>query len=292
MFSIDSEFLIVSNGAAEIINVLRGVLKGSIGVPVPTFNEYIRCFPDNRIVRISTADNGYKFSVEAILERLNSVDNLILINPDNPTGSFLSRDEAIRIIDSAYRQKKRVVFDESFIDFADNDKRYTLFNEDILKKYDNLIIVKSISKSYGVPGLRLGVAASADREALAVLKAALPVWNINSFAEYFLQTITLFQRNYYAACDRIVCEREFLFNGLKKLGFEVFPSQANFIMAKIKTNGTLLAAELLEKHDILIKDLYGKETFDSTGYLRFAIRDRKDNEKLIFVMEQVLKAVM
>jgi histidinol-phosphate/aromatic aminotransferase/cobyric acid decarboxylase-like protein len=132
-----------------------------------------------------------------------------------------------------------------------------------------------------VPGLRLGIMACGNKEIINIIRQNMAVWNINSFAEYFLQIITLYQDDYLIACDKIVKEREYMTVELRKAGYKVYDSQANFIMVKLNKNSTQLAISLLEKQNILIKDLYKKDTFNEPKYIRLAIRDRKDNERII-----------
>ena len=281
MFGVDADKLLVGNGAAEIINVLQKVIKGRLGVCVPTFNEYIRCFPNCEIVKLNTSLTDYSYDVNQILNHIDKVDNMVIINPDNPSGSFICYDDIIKIVEKCNKQGKLIVFDESFIDFAEKRLRYSLIRNEILDGYQNLIVIKSISKSYGVPGLRLGIMACGNKEVISVIRQNMAVWNINSFAEYFLQIITLYQDDYFKACDRIAEERDYMSTELRKAGYKVYDSQANFIMVKLNKNSTQTAIDLLENQNILIKDLYGKDTFNKPEYIRLAIRDRKDNEKII-----------
>lgn len=281
MFGVDSDKLLVGNGAAEIINVLRKVIKGKLGVCVPTFNEYIRCFPDCEIVKLNTSFTDYSYDVNQILKHIDKVDNMVIINPDNPSGSFICYDDIIKIVEKCNKQDKLIVFDESFIDFAEKGLRYSLIRNDILDRYQNLIVIKSISKSYGVPGLRLGIMACGNKEIINIIRQNMAVWNINSFAEYFLQIITLYQDDYLIACDRIADEREYMSTELRKAGYKVYDSQANFIMVKLNKDSTQTAIDLLENQNILIKDLYRKDTFDKPEYIRLAIRARSENEKVI-----------
>jgi len=287
MFSIDGAKILVGNGAAELINSLKVIVKGKLGVLVPTFNEYVRCFPDCEIVPLSTAKSGYSFDLDAILKHVSKVDSLVLINPDNPSGAFLNKADMLKVIAECKTQGKKIIVDESFIDFADKERRYTLLNDKLLEEFDNLIVIKSISKSYGVPGLRLGILATSDKSVLTQVRKALPVWNINSFAEYFLQTITLFLKDYVKACDKVAAERARFASELKKLGFKVYPSQANFLLAETKTDSTALAAKLLEKYNILIKDLFGKDTFEKAGFIRLAVRNEADNNKLLKALTEL-----
>ena len=174
--------------------------------------------------------------------------------------------------------------DESFADFAAPDKRFSLLTENVLEAYPWLVVVKSISKSYGVPGLRLGVIASADRALLQQMRDAMPIWNINSFGEYFLQIYGLYAAEYDAACDHIAENRLWLQNELRKIPYlTVYPSQANYIMCRVSSPWTAkeLATRLLEKHSILIKSLSQKSGFEGTEYIRVAVKDQAENAALI-----------
>lgn len=131
----------------------------------------------------------------------------------------------------------KIVFDESFIDFAEKEIRYTLLNEEILNEFDNLIVVKSISKSYGVPGLRLGVLASCNSEYISLIKKTNAIWNINSFGEYYLQIYEKYSKTYSATCDSIAEERSRFIKELSKIkNLHVFPSQANFVLCRLDGN--------------------------------------------------------
>lgn len=97
----------------------------------------------------------------------------------------MKKEDTIKLLDTCKEHGTFCIFDESFIDFAESQQRYTLLTNQILEKYPNLIVMKSISKSYGVPGIRLGVLATSNTEILMKMKELMPIWNINSFAEYF-----------------------------------------------------------------------------------------------------------
>lgn len=206
---------------------------------------------------------------------------MIIISPDNPTGSHLKYEEVIKLLDLAKQKNKQIIFDESFIDFANNN--YTLIDDDILNKYTNLIVIKSISKSYGVPGLRLGVLASGNKDYIKIINNNLPVWNINSFAEYFLQIINIYIKDYVLGCNKIKEERNKFYNKLIKIKeLEVYNSEANYFMIKLnKGTANELAEYLLDNNKILIKVLNGKNGFDDKEYIRIAIKSSEENNYLI-----------
>lgn len=290
MFKVDNEHIIVGNGAAEIINILGQMIKGRVTVHIPTFNEYIRCFPNCTINSMFSIDNKFEFNKEKIMDAIDNTDYLVIVNPDNPSGSYIKYNDMIEIIEKCNKNNVTCVIDESFIDFADKDIRYTLIKPSILKKYKNLIVIKSISKSYGVPGLRLGVMATSDIDLLNEIQSKMPVWNINSFAEYFLQIFTLFSKEYKIACNKIAEQRNIMQANLNKISFlKVYPSQANYIMCEVigKFTSKELASVLIKNHNILIKDLSSKKGFSKKQYIRIAVRDESDNNNLFEVLKKL-----
>lgn len=290
-FNIDEEKIIVGNGAAEIINYLRNIIKGKIGVVIPTFNEYIRCFPDNEIIEINSCDNDYKITKEMLLSYKDKVDNLIVINPDNPSGNFISKEDIMEIIDEYSKNDKKIIIDESFIDFADEDIRYSLLSDNILEKYKNLYVIKSIGKSYGIGGLRLGVLCSSDYESLKIMKEKMPVWNINSIAEYFLQIFPIYKKDYEKSCSKISEERKFMIEALNKNDkIKVYNSQANYLMCELKElNSSDLTLYLLKNSNIFIKDLKNKKGFENKEMIRIAIKSHDDNIEIINAINSYLK---
>lgn len=265
--NVSDENIIIGNGAAELINLLRNVVGKRIALTIPSFNEYVRCFPNSEFVFINSKDNGYCLSLESLINVLDDVDTLVVISPDNPSGSHLSYDETIKLLNIAKQKEKQIVFDESFIDFASDN--YTLIDDSILKRYENLIVIKSISKSYGVPGLRLGILASGNNDIINIVNNNLPVWNINSFAEYFLQIFNIYKKDYKNACINIKDERDRFYNELRNIKeLYVYPSEANYFMIELKKGKAYELAEfLLNNKKILIKVLNGKNGFDSKEYI-------------------------
>lgn len=284
MFDVDEEEIMVGNGAAELINSLKNVVSGRLAVTVPSFNEYLRCFEHCDLVKIKTGKNDYSLKKTDFINAIDLADTLVMINPDNPSGSFLDYDDVIEIIEKCSEQKKRIIIDESFIDFAEEARRFTLINSFLLNKYPNLIVIKSISKSYGIPGLRLGVLACGDKSLLADIKKHLPIWNINSMAEYFLQIVSQYQQDYMAACARIAAEREAFISKLAEITFlKVYDSQANFVLCEVRAplTATTITERLLRNHRFFIKDLSSKEGFEGKQFIRIAVKDEKKNSLLI-----------
>ena len=289
MFGVKEEYLLAGNGAAELINTLGRTMKGRTALPVPAFNEYIRCFPDCEIVPLESMDHDFAFSMEELRAAAAECDNLILINPDNPSGAFLRETEVLELAELCHARGARLVVDESFVDFAEPALRFTLLRDEILEKQPNLLVMKSVSKSYGVPGLRLGVCACADRTWMEELRRLLPIWNINSFGEYFLQIYGLYAGAYEAACDEIVRQREKMLRRLGTYPFlKPYPSQANYVLCRVEgMTSKALAERLLRENDILIKDLSPKNGFRGGSFIRLAVRDEADNQALYDALDAV-----
>lgn len=283
LFGIDETEILVGNGAAELINVLGHLLKGKMALSIPAFNEYERCFKSCQIIELDSKTNGYKLDPNKILEIIDTVDSIAIINPDNPSGDFIKFDDMMKIIEKADTQNKKIIVDESFIDFADADVRYTLLNSKILERYKNLIVIKSIGKSYGVPGIRLGILASGNKELLSTIREEMAIWNINAFGEYYLQIATLYTKEYKKSCELIAKERSSFISKLKQIPYlKPYESQANYIMCRLEgRNSTALANYLLKNYSILIKDLKNKKGFENVDFIRLAVKSTKDNDELI-----------
>ena len=294
IFNLLPEHVVVGNGAAELISSLGEKLTGKVAVPYPTFNEYPERFTNAQIVPVKTNKKDFSYTTADILEvvKKENVNTVLLINPDNPSGNFLLKKDVLALLKELKARNVKLIFDESFIDFAEKEIRYTLLNEEILNEYDNLIVVKSISKSYGVPGLRLGVLASCNADYINLIKKTNAIWNINSFGEYYLQIYEKYSKTYAAACDSIAEERARFIKELSKIKkLKVFPSQANFVLCRLdgENRSDKLAVALMEKYNIFIKDLTGKKCFDEPKYIRLAIRNQEDNDVLIAALKDCIK---
>ncbi|GHV94307.1 aminotransferase [Spirochaetia bacterium] len=294
MFNLETENVLTGNGAAELIRAAARLIRGKVGIIYPTFNEYAESFdtPFNDAELVSFGSESMNYGVDQLMEWSSGCDMLVLINPDNPSGNYIPKDDVKRLLITLKAQNKKLLLDESFVDFCDTsdlsvDKsgEGTLLRQEILDEFPNLIVIKSLSKSYGIPGLRLGVLASGDRGFIQEVRKQIPIWNINSFAEYFLQIIGKYAKDYRLACRRIAEERGRFFAELKKTGlFKVYPSQANYFLCRLRDglNAADLARYLLESHNIFIKDLSGKKGFSGSGsWVRLAVRNRADNDFLI-----------
>ncbi len=283
---IRQERIAVGNGAAELIRSVMEGLEGRVGLIRPSFEEYGHRIAGEQAVVFTPAKPDFSYTVDDITGYFDDKDiqNLVLINPDNPSGNYIESKQLYRLFDWAAEKGIRLIYDESFSDFACETDR-SMLRDDILERYPELCIVKSLSKSYGVPGLRLGILASADEELIACLKKDVAIWNINSYAEYFMQILGKYESEYELSTRKLVQEREWFAEQLSAIpGIRVIPSQANYLMIELEHGmpATALTEKLLVKYEILVKDLSRKT---EGNYLRIAIRNRADNESLLHALK-------
>lgn len=290
-FGVRQENILVGNGAAELIKSLMGYLDGKVGFIRPTFDEYPNRYDRENSVDFTPDNKDYSYTSDDIIEYFSdkSINCLILINPDNPSGNYIPKADLLRLIEWSHANGIRIVIDESFVDFAD-ELDNTLIVQDILFANPYLYVMKSISKSYGVPGLRLGVLASGDLETIAKMKKDVAIWNINSFGEFYMQIEEKYKKDYAAALVKIRAERTRFQNELSTIkGVRVIPSQANFVMVELEEDISPkeLLKRLLIKHNLLIKELTTKT--NGRHYLRLAVRNTSDNNTLIAAMKAELE---
>ena len=288
-FGLKQDQVIAGNGAAELIKSLMGKLDGRIGVLHPSFEEYANRKTSDALVAFIPNNRDYSYTADDLMHFYSDKDiqSLLVINPDNPSGNYIGRADLLRLAEWAGARGIKLVVDESFVDFADVQEDKTLLEQEILMQNPHLFVVKSISKSYGVPGLRLGIAASGDRDLIADMKKDVAIWNINSFAEFYMQIYEKYRSEYQKALLKFYDVRRNFVGELTKIRFlRVIPSQANYVMCEVLEPYTSreLAVKLLE-NNILIKDLSKKAGFDQKQYVRIAVRDDADNEKLIAALK-------
>lgn len=284
-FGVDQNHIVIGNGAAELIKSLLSYLRETekCGFIRPTFEEYPnRCKKENEVImNVSYPDFSYTADEVISYFSEHKVSSLFLINPDNPSGNYISRENILKIADWAEKKNIRLVVDESFADFSD-EERNSIIEEEVLQTYPHLIVVKSISKSYGVPGLRLGVLASFDTDVILFMKKDVAIWNINSFAEFYMQIAGKYKKDYVTAIKKYKAERNRFISCLKTIHYlRVIPTQANFVMCEvIGKKSKELTEKLLSKKEIFIKDLTPKIN-DGKQYIRLAIRKKADNDRII-----------
>ena len=288
-FGVKQDYILVGNGAAELIKAYMENFVGRLGYILPTFEEYPNRLERDRLVAYIPDSKGYRYTATDVISFFSDkdIDTLLLINPDNPSGNYIPFKDLMELVEWTKNKGVRFIVDESFVDFANVNGQFSLFDNTTLASNPHLIVVKSISKSYGVPGFRLGVLASGDTEVIDIIKKKVAIWNINSFGEFYMQIFEKYHKDYEKACKLFKTEREEFYRKLKGIPFlEVYPSQANYFLCEVTNRfSSHDLAVMLLRHSILIKDCSTKQAFSNRSFIRIAIRDRHDNDFLIDVLK-------
>lgn len=291
-FGVHQEHILLGNGAAELIKSLLAQLDGKLGFVRPTFEEYPNRYDPEKSVVYTVQSDDLSYTADDLMRFFegSGIATLVLINPDNPSGSYIPKADVLRLCAWCGERGIRLLVDESFADFAD-EPNASLLSEATLCAYPNLLVMKSVSKSYGVPGIRLGVLAAADEALIERMKKDVAIWNINSFGEFYMQIAEKYCDDYTEGLRKLRAERTWLTEALSAIpGLRVIPSQANYLLVEL-TNGmcaTALTKRLLLEYDLLIKDLSRKIRMGDRQFVRLAVRDRADNFRLVAALTAVL----
>lgn len=292
-FDVPQNNIVVGNGAAELIKALMEKLDGTTGIIKPTFEEYPNRYDETNTIVFEPCTEDFSYSAKDVINYFGTVkiNNLILINPDNPSGNYIPKKDVMRLIEWTKDNDIKFVVDESFVDFADEEGS-SLIETEILLDNPHLFVMKSISKSYGVPGLRLGVLASGNRRYIDEIKNNVAIWNINSFAEFYMQIEEKYKKDYYLGLVKFKDERKRFEKELKKVpNIKVISSQANYIMVEFLGgySAKKITETLLFKYGLFIKDLTSKLEKSGREFVRIAIRNTEDNNRIIESLMQELK---
>lgn len=291
-FNIKQNYVCVGNGAAELIKSLMSQLNGKIGIISPTFEEYPNRKSTNDIITFYPQNKNFSYEIKELqtFYENKNISSLLIVNPDNPSGNFIPPKELLTLAQWTKNKNIQLIIDESFVDFSDASTNNTLLQDNILEEFTNLIVIKSISKSYGVPGIRLGVIASADTNLINFIKKDVSIWNINSFGEYYMQIFGKYESDYKLACQKFIQERERFYQQLTKISYlRIIPSQANYFLCEVYSPYTSrsITELLLNKYNILIKDCSNKKGFNHKNYIRIAVRSKFDNDQLVSALNHL-----
>ncbi len=291
-FGVRQDYMVVGNGAAELIKSLMEQCQGKMGVVYPTFEEYPNRLEKDAIVSYIPDGEDLQYDEQDLMTFFadKDIQHLLLINPDNPSGNFIPMEGLLRLLKWAKERGIQLIVDESFVDFSDDFEHNTLLRNDILEDNPHLAVMKSISKSYGVPGLRLGVLASADVELIRRIRKDISIWNINSFAEFYMQIFGKYEKEYKQACHQFIAERRRFEALLKEIPYiRLIPTQANFFCLEVidKYSSAELTKLLLERYNIMVKDCNSKTSLKGRNYIRISVRDEQDNDALIAALREL-----
>lgn len=288
---VDPEHLVIGNGASELITLINETLIDHIAVPIPTFGEYIEKLKDRRDAELYSLkpEQDYQLDPDDYLSwvHLHKLNSLLVINPGNPTGQLIPLDEMIEFLRRA-RDLELVIVDESFIDFSGDPIPSLL---PVAHQFSNLLIVRSMSKHCGVPGLRLGYCYSENPYLLNRLRRFIPTWNVNTLGEYFLSLLAPTDTAYHEARKRLMGDVRWLYEALTAIpGLHVYPTGANFVLIKIKIGMTAaeLQARLLNEHKMYVRDCSNKLGLDDR-HIRVASQGREKDGRLVEALRQLTR---
>ncbi len=291
-FGVKQDYIVVGNGAAELIKAVMEDHAGDrVGIIYPTFDEYPNRLSPEQIVAYIPQNENLTYGADDLMNFYadKDISLLLLINPDNPSGNFIHKEGVLSLADWCQEKGIRFLVDESFVDFTEGYENNSLLHNEILLKYPSMMVMKSISKSYGVPGLRLGVFATSNVELIARVKKEVSIWNINSFGEFYMQIFGKYEKDYVKACKKFIAERSIFCKELQEIPYlRVIPSQANYFLCEVTSKYT--SAELTQRlieNDVIISDCGKKRNMDGRNLVRLAIRSREDNRTLIKILKSL-----
>lgn len=285
------EQLVVANGASELISSVTQRYVHNIAVPVPTFDEYVnRAEFQGKQVSLFQMPDGFNLDVNEFVSHVEKTgaNAALIINPNNPTGAFIPKNLVMELLEH-FRGLDLVIVDESFIDFSFQGDKGSVQNE--IGEYNNLLIIKSLSKSYGIPGLRLGYAASGNKDLVQELRNELPIWSINSLAQFFLEHIGDYLNDFADSCRETRVATEFLYKGLCRIPYlNTYPTEGNYVLCRLLNEYTSvdLVSSLFNHSGILINDCSRKRGLDDR-FVRIASRTLEENRELLDVMGQLVE---
>jgi threonine-phosphate decarboxylase len=288
LIGLPAENIVVANGVTEIITQLCRDADGPILTDVPTFGRWTDLpvqygIPVHFIER--RKERGFHLTVEEIVAKVKSTQarTFVLCNPSNPTGACSSEIDIARLLDEL-SQLALVVIDESFIDFAavPTAERRVL-------EYGNAIVVKSMGKSLGWHGMRLGYGV-ANTELAERVRSQLPYWNINGLAGQVLKELSGFEEEYRSSFAKVAADRAYMQEQLAQIkGIKAYPSEANFILIELPSeiSGKALRNDLLRRHSIFVRECSNK-VGSSESFLRLVVRRRPEVDRLVAALKEAL----
>jgi histidinol-phosphate/aromatic aminotransferase/cobyric acid decarboxylase-like protein len=287
-----AERIVVGNGAAELIKIVSGHLSCKLIVPVPSFNEYANAAPSGKVVEFPLEFPSFqldvdKFAAEAIRVK---ADVAVVVTPNNPTSMLISKPDLIWLAKKLETHDCMLIIDESFLDFTENHDQISMEQE--IENYPNVVIFKSMSKAYGICGLRIGYMLTANSKFAEAIRNGVHIWNINGFAEEFLRLLPDYKQEFIESCKQVRTDRDSLYRklcGIKDM--TVFKPDANFIFCRLPDyvqSAPEISKKLFIEHNMYIKDCVGKTQPDSDRYLRIASRTEAENCKLVAALADII----
>ena len=277
--------IVVGNGATEIIyNFCRAFLssKTKVLIPIPNFGEYEAAskLSGAKVTYFKTMD--LEKDIDDFISKIPTNGCIFICNPNNPTGCLISKNNLKKIILLAKKKNSLVFVDECFIELVPNHNESILY---MIKKYDNLMILRSLTKSFGLAGIRIGYGVGSKKLISILNKIKIP-WNVSGLAQ-LTALESLSTPNYLLESKKLILkELNYLKTNISKLEkFECLDSVANFILIKSQINSTVLQKKLLKKN-ILIRDCSNIRGLNNK-FIRIAVKTRRENQKLLRALREI-----
>ena len=287
-----AERIVVGNGAAELIKIVSGHISGKLIVPVPSFNEYANAAPSGRVVEFPLEFPSFHLDVDKFVAEAIRVkaDVAVVVTPNNPTSLLIPRPDLIRLVKKLKTHDCMLIVDESFLDFAENPDQISLEQE--IKNYPNVVIFKSMSKAYGICGLRIGYMLTANSKFAEAVRNGVHIWNINGFAEEFLRLLPDYKQEFIDSCQQVRKDRDKLHENLCAVtGLTVYKPDANFVFCRLPDHAQsapFVTRRLFIEHNMYIKHCQDKTLLDSDRYIRIASRTQTENSTLVAALADII----
>lgn len=283
--------IVVGNGAAELIKIIAG-MNWKMIVPVPSFNEYVNAAPIGNVTQFRLDSPSFQLDIDRFADEAirNRARIAVVVSPNNPTSLLVPKAELVRLLQRLSQHNCMLIVDESFIDFARNGGEETLEKE--IGDFQNLAIFKSMSKAYGICGIRIGYMLTANQDFSNKVRQGLHIWNINGFAEEFLRLAPQFKQRFRESCALVMDDRDLFYQQLKSIPeMTVYLPDANYIFCRLPNHsmsGPEVTKKLFVDSNIYIKHCEGKTMPESDRYLRIASRTQSENLRLVEALRTLL----
>ncbi len=287
-----AERIVVGNGAAELIKIVSGQIARKIIVPVPSFNEYVNAASEGLAIEFPLELPSFqldvdKFAAQAIKEK---ADIAVVVTPNNPTSLAVPKSDLIYLAKKLADHSCQLIIDESFIDFVEGRDQATMEAE--IEQYPNVAIFKSMSKAYGICGIRIGYLLTTNTEFANAVRQGVHIWNINGFAEEFLRILPEFQDNFTESCEQVREDRDKLYDDLKTVKeLTVYKPDANFVFCRLPDSGPSaleVTKRLFFENNMYIKSCQGKTLPNADRYIRIASRTQTENSSMVAAVKSIL----
>ncbi len=289
-----AERIVVGNGAAELIKIVSGHISSKLIIPVPSFNEYANAAPSGRAVEFALEFPSFhldvdKFAAEAIRVK---ADMAVVVTPNNPTSMLVPKSDLVCLAQKLAYHDCMLIVDESFMDFVQNPNQTTLEHD--IEGHPNMAIFKSMSKAYGICGLRIGYMLTANAAFAEAIRKGVHIWNINGFAEEFLRLLPGYRQEFVESCKQVRADRDNLYCNLCAVsGMTVYKPDTNFVFCRVPDyvqTAPEVTRRLFIEHNIYIKHCRDKTLKDSDRYIRIASRTETENCTLVDALADIINS--